>query len=221
MNNIINIPSPSQQISESLRESLTNISKFQKASLNARKYADLASSLDTTSITDSLKKAIDFRSSFNNETFIANITEALRITNSDAFKQITQSLDLSKSINIAKAFSLQSVMSQPIVAPVDLPAVDSEDIEDIQNDYSYFIYQESKPSVYPLTLTEKLTMNVDTVLQSKAFDTTTIIYNSVVRFFFFKCLEDELPDATSTVLFLLTLDVIFSVVESNKNKDTK
>lgn len=222
MNNTITITSPSQQISESIREAFTNIGKFQKASLNARKYADLASSLDTTSINDSLKKAIDFRSSFNNETFIANITEALRVTNSDAFKQITQSLNLSQSINIAKAFSLQSVISQPIVAPVDLPAVDSEDFEEIQDDYIDFIYQESKPSVYPMTLTEKLTMNVDTVLQSKAFDTTTIIYNTIVRFFFFKCLEGELPNANFTVFILLTLDIAFNLYDShqNKKKDT-
>lgn len=160
MNNTITITSPSQQISESLRDALTNIDKIQKASLNARKYANLASSLDTTSINDSLKKAIDFRSSFDNETFTANITEALRVTNSDAFKQITQSLDLSKSINIAKAFSLQSVMSQPIVAPLNIPSdeyIESHpQINEVKSELNKTMFDTYAPPSYKETLSMKL-----------------------------------------------------------------
>lgn len=222
MNNTITITSPSQQISESIREAFTNIGKFQKASLNARKYADLASSLDTTSINDSLKKAIDFRSSFNNETFTADIKEALRITNSDSFKQITQSLNLSQSINIAKAFSLQSVISQPIVAPVDLPAVDSEDFKEIQDDYIDFIYQESKPSVYPMTLKDKLSLHVDTIKKSQMYDSATTIFTTTARFFFSRYLENQLPKTIYSVFILLILDIAFSFYDShqNKKKDT-
>lgn len=210
MNNIINIPSPSQQISESLREALRV-----QASIN---YASISSNITE------VVKAVN-ANAFNINKITQSLNTYSKLAETLAIRQtiITNQLpsivaSLNKAIN---DISVRTVISQSLVAPVDLPAVDSEDIEEIQDDYSDFIYQESKPSVYPLTLTEKLTMNVDTVLQSKAFDTTTVIYNSVVRFFFFKCLEDELPNATSTVLFLLTLDVIFSVVESNKNKDTK
>lgn len=210
MNNIINIPSPSQQISESLREALRVQASIDYASISSNitevVKAVNANAFNINKITQSLNT-------------YSKLAETLAIRQTIITNQLPSIVaSLNKAIN---DISVRTVISQSLVAPVDLPAVDSEDIEEIQDDYSDFIYQESKPSVYPMTLTEKLTMNVDTVLQSKAFDTTTVIYNSVVRFFFFKCLEDELPNATSTVLFLLTLDVIFSVVESNKNKDTK
>lgn len=210
MNNIINIPSPSQQISEAVREALRI-----QASIN---YASISSNI-TEVIKTVNANAFNINKITQSLNTYSKLAETLAIRQTIIANQLPSIVaSLNKAINDV---SIRTIISQSLVVPVDLPVVDSEDIEDIQNDYSDFIYQESKPSVYPLSLTEKLSLNIDTVLQSKAFDTTTIIYNSVVRFFFFKCLEDELPNATSTVLFLLTLDVIFNLYDSRQNKDTK
>lgn len=210
MNNIINIPSPSQQISEAVREALRV-----QASIN---YASISSNI-TEVIKTVNANAFNINKITQSLNTYSKLAETLAIRQTIIANQLPSIVaSLNKAINDV---SIRTIISQSLVVPVDLPVVDSEDIEDIQNDYSDFIYQESKPSVYPLSLTEKLSLNIDTVLQSKAFDTTTIIYNSVVRFFFFKCLEDELPNATSTVLFLLTLDVIFNLYDSRQNKDTK
>ncbi|ARQ07759.1 hypothetical protein MACA111363_11360 [Macrococcoides canis] len=210
MNNIINIPSPSQQISEAVREALRV-----QASIN---YASIFSNI-TEVIKTVNANAFNINKITQSLNTYSKLAETLAIRQTIIANQLPSIVaSLNKAINDV---SIRTIISQSLVVPVDLPVVDSEDIEDIQNDYSDFIYQESKPSVYPLSLTEKLSLNIDTVLQSKAFDTTTVIYNSVVRFFFFKCLEDELPNATSTVLFLLTLDVIFNLYDSRQNKDTK
>lgn len=210
MNNIINIPSPSQQISEAVREALRV-----QASIN---YASISSNI-TEVIKTVNANAFNINKITQSLNTYSKLAETLAIRQTIIANQLPSIVaSLNKAINDV---SIRTIISQSLVVPVDLPVVDSEDIEDIQNDYSDFIYQESKPSVYPLSLTEKLSLNIDTVLQSKAFDTTTIIYNSVVRFFFFKCLEDELSNATSTVLFLLTLDVIFNLYDSRQNKDTK
>jgi len=210
LNNIINIPSPSQQISEAVREALRV-----QASIN---YASISSNI-TEVIKTVNANAFNINKITQSLNTYSKLAETLAIRQTIIANQLPSIVaSLNKAINDV---SIRTIISQSLVVPVDLPVVDSEDIEDIQNDYSDFIYQESKPSVYPLSLTEKLSLNIDTVLQSKAFDTTTIIYNSVVRFFFFKCLEDELPNATSTVLFLLTLDVIFNLYDSRQNKDTK
>lgn len=226
MNNIINIPSPSQQISESLREALTNIGKFQKASLNARKYADLASSLDTTSINDSLKKAIDFRSSFDNETFTANITEALRVTNSDAFKQITQSLDLSKSINIAKAFSLQSVISQPIVAPLNIPSdeyIESHpQINEVKSELNKTMFDTYAPPIYKENLSTKISNLI--FFASYTIDAEYIkfyfpfVRNHILGVYINSELEARLDSvAVSSISFLISF-VMFNI-ENKKDTD--
>lgn len=225
MNNTITITSPSQQISESIREAFTNIGKFQKASLNARKYADLASSLDTTSINDSLKKAIDFRSSFNNETFIANITEAIRITNSDTFKQITQSLDLSKSINIAKAFSLQSVMSQPIVAPLNIASdeyIESHpQINEVKSELNKTMFDTYAPPSYKETLSMKLSNII--------FFTSYTIDAEYIKFYFpfvrnhilGVYIDNELDGRFNSVaVALITFFISFVMFNIENKKDT-